>query len=224
MWQMPPSKAEHLPLPVCLDLRWWSAHWPDCMTYLISCAWMCVCGMALWLYAWIKPMEQLCELSWRRAVHVKLSPRRPRGLFTLTVVMMVCALSRLSAPAYKLHGIFHRMLLELCDAVSQKWCWERNRAMLTFHLLSWEYLIWWSKMYSILQMKTMTLSPRCLYLKGLCKKKKNFISAEQRQRLTWLLPPFSSQAQCCFIKCEKKIETAFNYPRLSSLSKSTLIC
>lgn len=175
MWQMPSSKPEHLPLPVCLDLRWWSAHWPDCMTYLISCAWMCVCGMALWLYAWIKPMEQLCELSWRRAVHVKLSPRRPRGLFTLTVVMMVCALSRLSAPAYKLHGIFHRMLPELCDAVSQKWRWERNRAMLTFHLLSWEYLIWWSKMYSILQMRTMTLSPRCLYLKGLCKKKKRIL-------------------------------------------------
>lgn len=61
----------------CSLLRWWSAHWPKSLTYLILSAWMCVCGPALWLCARIKPMEQLCELSWVRALHVKLSPRQP---------------------------------------------------------------------------------------------------------------------------------------------------
>lgn len=53
---------------------------PKSLTDLIFSAWMCVCGPALWLCARIKPMEQLCELSWVRALHVKLSPRQPPAL------------------------------------------------------------------------------------------------------------------------------------------------
>lgn len=70
-WRQPPRTT------TCSLLRWWSAHWPKSLTYLILSAWMCVCGPALWLCARIKPMEQLCELSWVRALHVKLSPRQP---------------------------------------------------------------------------------------------------------------------------------------------------
>lgn len=75
VWQMPPLKTPRT--TTCSLLRWWSAHWPKSLTYLILSAWMCVCGPALWLCARIKPMEQLCELSWVRALHVKLSPRQP---------------------------------------------------------------------------------------------------------------------------------------------------
>lgn len=75
VWQMPPLKTPRT--TICSLLRWWSAHWPKSLTYLILSAWMCVCGPALWLCARIKPMEQLCELSWVRALHVKLSPRQP---------------------------------------------------------------------------------------------------------------------------------------------------
>lgn len=52
-------------------------HWPDRMNYLL-CAWMCV--MAIWLYGWIMPMEQLCELSRMRAVYVQPSPPWPVDL------------------------------------------------------------------------------------------------------------------------------------------------
>lgn len=75
VWQMSPLKTPRT--TTCSLLRWWSAHWPKSLTYLILSAWMCVCGPALWLCARIKPMEQLCELSWVRALHVKLSPRQP---------------------------------------------------------------------------------------------------------------------------------------------------
>lgn len=71
-WRQSPPRTT-----TCSLLRWWSAHWPKSLTYLILSAWMCVCGPALWLCARIKPMEQLCELSWVRALHVKLSPRQP---------------------------------------------------------------------------------------------------------------------------------------------------
>lgn len=37
--------------------------WTDRMHYLILFSWMCVCVMAIWLYVWIRPTEQLCELS-----------------------------------------------------------------------------------------------------------------------------------------------------------------
>lgn len=72
----PPST--HTPHAVCWEDEVRTD--PKSLTYPISSAWMCVCGPALWLCARIKPMEQLCELSWVRALHVKLSPRQRPAL------------------------------------------------------------------------------------------------------------------------------------------------
>lgn len=115
-------------------------------------------------------------------------------------------------------------LSKTCDALSQKmWHWQwkksfiRNRTMLTFHLHLWEYLIWWSESNSSLQIGTMTLSPRRLYLKGLCKEELYVCRTKTKTDMTFTSLFFSGTMLLYQMwHLEKK-----NYPRLSSFSKNT---